>query len=198
MKKFVFLTIASLALLGCNTDNTGSPNASGNRSTGAGTNSTAGTNTTTSGSSHTTTTGSDRTTVAKPALSGGDTGTVGTSGTSSSSGASGSTSTQRDSDPVRPDNTKVNQRDRDDNSKTATSQSNSQKDIDVTAEIRRRILRNDNMSVNARNVKIITEEGGKVTLKGPVASEDERKTIHDIARDVAGADQVTDQMEVAP
>jgi osmotically-inducible protein OsmY len=51
------------------------------------------------------------------------------------------------------------------------------------------------MSVNAKNVKIITQEG-KVTLRGPVKTEEEKQKIEKIASDVAGADKVDNQMEV--
>jgi osmotically-inducible protein OsmY len=35
-----------------------------------------------------------------------------------------------------------------------------------------------------------------VTLKGPVRSEEEKKTIEAKAAEVAGADKVTDQMDI--
>jgi osmotically-inducible protein OsmY len=44
-------------------------------------------------------------------------------------------------------------------------------------------------------VKIITANG-KVTLRGVVNSDDERKTIDDEARKVAGPANVDDQIEV--
>ena len=51
------------------------------------------------------------------------------------------------------------------------------------------------MSSDAHNVKIITQDG-KVTLRGPVATEDEKKKIDEIAADVAGAEKVDSQLEV--
>ena len=42
------------------------------------------------------------------------------------------------------------------------------------------MLKVDGMSVNARNAKIITADG-KVTLRGPVESQQERDTIARIA-----------------
>jgi osmotically-inducible protein OsmY len=51
------------------------------------------------------------------------------------------------------------------------------------------------MSVNAQNVKIMTQDG-KVTLRGPVKSDDEKKKIEDIALAVAGVGKVDNQLEV--
>jgi osmotically-inducible protein OsmY len=52
------------------------------------------------------------------------------------------------------------------------------------------------MSVDAQNVKIITQDG-RVTLRGPVKSDEERNAIEEIATDVAGADNVTNELEVS-
>jgi hyperosmotically inducible protein len=51
--------------------------------------------------------------------------------------------------------------------------------------------------VYAHNIKIITQDG-KVTLRGPVRSEDEKASIEAKAVAVAGAGNVTNQLEVAP
>ena len=95
-----------------------------------------------------------------------------------------------------PDNTAVNQRDRDPGAKTPLNQKENQQDITLTADIRKQIVAHQDMSVNARNVKIITADG-KVTLRGPVDSTSERDVIEKIARDVAGKDNVDNQLEVA-
>jgi hyperosmotically inducible protein len=93
------------------------------------------------------------------------------------------------------DNTAVNERDRDGAHKTPIDQNEDQRDVNVTAEIRKAVLEVKDMSVNARNIKIITADG-KVTLRGPVNSESERETIEKIARDVAGTDNVASEIEV--
>jgi hyperosmotically inducible protein len=96
---------------------------------------------------------------------------------------------------VEPDNTAVNKRDRDRSEKTPIDQNENQRDVNITAEIRKAVLATKDMSINARNVKIITADG-KVTLRGPVNSEEEKKVIGDIARQLAGKDNVTDEIEV--
>ena len=92
------------------------------------------------------------------------------------------------------DNTGVNVRDRDADEKTPIDQNENQADIDLTAKIRERVVATE-MSVNAQNVKIITQ-GGKVTLRGPVATAEEKKRIEDIAQEVASAGNVDSQLEV--
>ena len=101
-----------------------------------------------------------------------------------------------DSTAARPDNTEVNVRDRSDAVKTPIDQNENKTDIDITANIRKRVV-DTKMSVNAQNVKIITQ-GGKVTLRGPVKSEDEKMQIDKIAREVAGPTSVENQLEVQP
>ena len=85
--------------------------------------------------------------------------------------ATNTTATASDSTAER-DNTEVNVRDRSDAVKTPIDQNENQKDIDITANIRKRVV-DTKMSVNAQNVKIITQDG-KVTLRGPVASQMKR------------------------
>jgi hyperosmotically inducible periplasmic protein len=92
------------------------------------------------------------------------------------------------------DNTAVNKRDRDATAKTPMDQKENKKDIDISAEIRKRVV-DTKMSVTAHNVKIITQDG-KVTLRGPVKSDDEKKQIEEIARSVADNDKVDSQLEV--
>lgn len=95
---------------------------------------------------------------------------------------------------VDADNTGVNVRDREDTAKTPLDQNENQADIDITANIRKQVVDTE-MSVNAQNVKIMTQDG-KVTLRGPVASEEEKKKIESIAATVAGADKVESYLEV--
>ena len=92
------------------------------------------------------------------------------------------------------DNTGVNVRDRDAATKTPIDQNEDPKDVNITAEIRSRVVDAD-LSLNAENVKIITQKG-HVTLRGPVKSQEERDKIMDIATDVAGTGHVENQLEV--
>ncbi len=95
------------------------------------------------------------------------------------------------------DNTKKNERDRDDATKTPIDQNENAGDIEITATIRRAIVGDDAMSMSAKNIKIITADG-VVTLRGPVASTDEREKIANLARGTASVKRVDDLLEIAP
>jgi len=93
------------------------------------------------------------------------------------------------------DNTRRNVRDRDDRALTPLDQGNSKADTDTTAQIRKEIVAGKDMSVNARNVKVITIKG-KVTLRGPVNTAEEKRLIGAIATRIASAGNVDNQLEV--
>jgi hyperosmotically inducible protein len=94
------------------------------------------------------------------------------------------------------DNTKVNARDRAKNAPTADQQKENAADLELTRSIRRSITEDKELSTYAHNVKVITQ-GGQVTLKGPVRSEDEKRAVEAKATKVAGAGHVSNQMSVA-
>lgn len=93
------------------------------------------------------------------------------------------------------DNTAQNVQDRSGNSITPLNQGTSQADVETTREIRKEVMAAQGLSVDARNVKIITVDG-KVTLRGTVATEEEKRTIEDIAVKVASRANVDDQLTV--
>lgn len=101
---------------------------------------------------------------------------------------------QTTNEPSDRTNTGVNVRDRSSTAKTPFDQNENKSDIQITADIRKRVV-DAKMSTNAHNVKIITQDG-KVTLRGPVKAEEEKQQIEEIAVDVAGADNVDSQLEV--
>jgi hypothetical protein len=96
---------------------------------------------------------------------------------------------------AQPDNTARNVRDRGDRTLTPLDQGNSVADRDTTAQIRKEILAGKGMSVNARNVKIITIDG-QVTLRGPVNTAEEKRLIGAIADKIAKSGNVDNQLEV--
>jgi hyperosmotically inducible periplasmic protein len=95
------------------------------------------------------------------------------------------------------DNSKTNQRDRDQASPTADQQKMNPTDRDIAKKIRVALHNDKSLSTYAHNIKIISQDG-KVTLKGPVRSEDEKANIEAKAAAVAGEGNVTDQLEIAP
>jgi hyperosmotically inducible protein len=99
---------------------------------------------------------------------------------------------------VKPDNTKVNKRDRNPGEATADQQKMNAADRSLTAKIRKSVMADKALSAYAHNVKIISQDG-IVTLKGPVRSDDEVKSIVAKAVEVAGSpDKVVNQMSVKP
>lgn len=99
-------------------------------------------------------------------------------------------------DATQPDNTAENAVDRSGDTQTPFDQSESSGDIKITAEIRRAIMKDDSMSINAQNSKIITDKSGVVTLRGVVNSDAEKKSIDAKANAVAGVTRVVNQLEV--
>ena len=95
------------------------------------------------------------------------------------------------------DNTKVNQRDRNDAEATADKQKENSTDRQLTQQIRKALVKDKSLSTYGHNVKVISQNG-MVTLKGPVKSEEEKQAIEAKAAQIAGADKVTNQLEVAP
>ena len=92
-----------------------------------------------------------------------------------------------------PDNSKANKR----NSPTADQQKMNPTDRDLARRIRAAIVGDKSLSTYGHNVKIVAQDG-KVTLKGPVRSEEEKNAIEAKATEVAGAGNVVNQLEVAP
>jgi hypothetical protein len=97
----------------------------------------------------------------------------------------------------QPDNSAVNKRDRESAALTPIDQGGGAADIKITQRIRQAVMSDKTLSFTAKNVKIITVLG-KVTLRGPVNSAQERDSIEIAARNVAGVTEVVNQLEVKP
>lgn len=77
---------------------------------------------------------------------------------------------------------------------TPLDQGESETDRTITQSIRSTVVERDDLSVNAKNVKIITRNG-VVTLRGPVADARERDSIVAIANAQRGVTQVDNRLE---
>ena len=101
-------------------------------------------------------------------------------------------------DQVKPDNTKVNRRDRAPGAVTSDQQKMNAADRGLTAKIRRSIMADKSLSTYAHNVKIVSQDG-TVTLKGPVHSDDEVSNILAKAKAVTGdGAKVVNELSVKP
>ncbi len=100
----------------------------------------------------------------------------------------------QDAQQTAPDNSKANQNN---NATTADQQKMNPVDRDLTRKIRLALHDDKSLSMYAHNIKIISQDG-KVTLRGPVRSDDERAAIEAKAVAVAGEGNVTNRLHVAP
>ena len=92
-------------------------------------------------------------------------------------------------------NTRMNSRDRVADTTKPTDQSNDKADIRLAAAVRRAIENDKSLSTSAHNVKLIAN-GGVVTLRGPVASDEEKQKVAQIAGAVNGVKSVDNNLDV--
>jgi hyperosmotically inducible protein len=93
------------------------------------------------------------------------------------------------------DNTGRNVRERDTTELTPKDQSNNEFDLQITKDVRQKLMADGDLSMNAKNVKVITVDG-IVTLKGAVKNDAERQSIVDKAKSIATVKRVDDQLDV--
>ncbi|MDD5578533.1 MAG: BON domain-containing protein [Methylobacter sp.] len=93
------------------------------------------------------------------------------------------------------ENTGRNARDKADANLTPDEQKEDKGDIKITAHIRKAVVKDKSLSLNAHNAKIITRNG-IVTLRGPVESEAESNKLQQIAKQTHGVTQVDNQLEI--
>lgn len=118
------------------------------------------------------------------------------SGTSSTPSRTTTSSPPATTTTADADNTGRNWDDRDRDAMTPIDQSQSSAHITMTADIRRAVMSDDMLSMNAKNSKIITDKSGQVWLRGVVNSRAEKDRIETLAREIAGANNVTNELEV--
>jgi hyperosmotically inducible periplasmic protein len=100
-----------------------------------------------------------------------------------------------DNEKTKPDNTAINERDRSGDSKTSGDQSNSSADLKITQAIRQALMKDGELSMTAKNIKVITANG-HVTLRGPVKTAQEKAKIDQLAKSAAGDAQIDNQLDV--
>ena len=93
------------------------------------------------------------------------------------------------------DNTATNERDRSGETKTSGDQSNSSADLKITQAIRQALMKDGELSMTAKNIKIITDNG-QVTLRGPVKNAQEKARVDQLAKSAAGGAKIVDQLDV--
>ena len=93
------------------------------------------------------------------------------------------------------DNTAINERDRSGETKTSGDQSNSSADLKTTQAIRQALMKDDELSMTAKNIKVITANG-HVTLRGPVKTAQEKVKIDQLAKSAFSGTQIDNQLDV--
>jgi osmotically-inducible protein OsmY len=93
------------------------------------------------------------------------------------------------------DNTARNERDRSGETKTSGDQSNNSADLKITQAIRQALMKDDQLSATAKNIKVITDNG-QVTLRGPVKNAQEKARVAQLAKSAAGGARIVDQLDV--
>ena len=89
----------------------------------------------------------------------------------------------------------INVPDKDNTALTTEVPKETKGDIKITAAIRQTMVKNERLSVNAQNIKIIARNG-VVTLRGSVESEAENMKLEDIAKQTLGVMYVNNQLEI--
>lgn len=79
--------------------------------------------------------------------------------------------------------------------KVAEQQSESEQDRQVTQSIRRHLIEDESLSLEAKNVTVVTVDG-RVELNGAVPSESEKQKVQKIASSVNGAKEVENHLKV--
>lgn len=93
------------------------------------------------------------------------------------------------------DNSAHNVIDRDSRTITPLDQSESSEDRTITQKIRQALVSDSALSVNAKNIKVITING-VVTLRGPVANAQEKEIIAKKVANVQGVTRVDNLLEI--
>lgn len=72
---------------------------------------------------------------------------------------------------------------------TAERQSHSEKDLEITRQVRRELMNSSELSTRTQNLTVVTQNG-KVSLRGTVPSVSEKNKVEKMARAVNGVEHV--------
>ena len=95
------------------------------------------------------------------------------------------------------DNTKSNQTDPSNRDVTPDAQKENNTDRGLVQRIRKNLMADKDLSTYAHNVKVVSVNG-QVTLNGVVRSDDEKSKVASVAEEVAGKQNVVNDLKVAP
>jgi osmotically-inducible protein OsmY len=99
-------------------------------------------------------------------------------------------------DAPKADNSAQNKGATRDDAVTAEKQSNEKDDVKALAEVRKSIMNDKDLSMDAKNVKILYSKG-RVTLRGPVNSAEEKAKVEELAKSCSCVTSVKNLLTVA-
>ena len=98
---------------------------------------------------------------------------------------------------VKADNTKQNRGALEENAVVADKQGNGKEQIKILANIRRVIMKQKNLSMDAKNIKILVSDSNFAVLRGPVNSAIEKERIEELVKSCSGVKGIKTQLSVA-
>lgn len=100
-------------------------------------------------------------------------------------------------EPVKADNTKQNRGALEENAVVADKQGNGKEQIKILGNIRRVIMKQKNLSTDAKNVKILVSDSNFVVLRGPVNSVEEKERLEELVKTCKGVTGIKTSLSVA-
>ncbi|MDP3509722.1 MAG: BON domain-containing protein [Candidatus Melainabacteria bacterium] len=98
---------------------------------------------------------------------------------------------------VKADNTKQNIGALEENAVVADKQGNGKEQIKILANIRKVIMKQKDLSMDAKNIKILVSDSNFAVLRGPVNSVVEKERIEELVKSCSGVKGIKTQLSVA-
>lgn len=98
---------------------------------------------------------------------------------------------------VKADNTKQNRGALEENAVVANKQGNGKEQIKILANIRRVIMRQKDLSMNAKNIKILVSDSNFAVLRGPVDSAAEKERVEELVKKCKGVTGIKTELSIA-
>jgi len=98
---------------------------------------------------------------------------------------------------VKADNTKQNRGAMEENAVVADKQGNGKEQIKVLANIRKVIMRQKDLSMDAKNIKILVSDSNFAVLRGPVDSAAEKERVEELVKTCTGVKGIKTELSVA-
>ena len=98
---------------------------------------------------------------------------------------------------VKADNTKQNRGALEENAVVADKQGNGRDQLKILANIRKVIMAQKDLSMDAKNIKILVSDSNFAVLRGPVDSVAEKERLEELVKKCSGVKGIKTQLSVA-